>query len=88
MPVSADAGAVLGLDAFVEVPHQIVVKVVDTLVLVVAVVVELLFEPAEEALGGVVRRAGPWRSWNVSARGVRRCGSIRASGNGIPGPSG
>ena len=72
MPVSADAGAVLGLDAFVEVPHQIVVKVVDTLVLVVAVVVELLFGAPEEVLGGGFvgaaslgahgDRVSPWRS--------------------------
>ncbi len=48
LPVSADAGAVSGLDAFVAVPHQVAVKVVDefvdALVLVVPVVVELLFE--------------------------------------------
>lgn len=54
LPVSADAGAVLGFDAFVPVPDQVVVEVVDefvdALVLVVLVVVELLFEAAEEAL--------------------------------------
>lgn len=62
LPVSADAGAVLGFDAFVPVPDQVVVEVVDefvdALVLIVLVVVELLFEAAEEALGGgVVGRA-------------------------------
>lgn len=74
MPVSADADAVLGL-AFIAVPAQVAVKAVDefvdALVLVVAVVVELLFEPAEEALGGVIgatqplalmNRVSPWCS--------------------------
>ncbi len=55
--MSADADAVLGL-AFIAVPAKVAVKAVDefvdALVLVVAVVVELLFEPAEEALGGVI----------------------------------
>ena len=60
--MSADAGAVLGFDAFVPVPDQVGFEVVgefvDVLVLVVQVVVELLFEAAEEALGGgVVGRA-------------------------------
>ena len=62
LPVSADVGAVLGFDAFVPVPDQVGFEVVgefvDALVLVVQVVVELLFEAAEEALGGgVVGRA-------------------------------
>lgn len=50
----AYAHAVSGLDAFVAVPDQIVVEVVDellnALVLTVLVVVELLLKPAEEAL--------------------------------------
>ncbi len=62
LSVLEDAGAVLGFDAFVPVPDQVGFEVVDefvdALVLAVLVVVELLFEAAEEALGGsVVGRA-------------------------------
>ncbi len=56
--MSADAHPVLGLDAFVAVPHhvgfEVVAGLVDALLLSVPVVVELLFQSAEEPLGGRV----------------------------------
>lgn len=69
--MSADAHAVFGLDAFVAIPDQIgfqgVDEFVDAVVLMVLVVVELLLQSAEEALGGgVVRRAA------LGAHGTRQ----------------
>lgn len=68
--MSADAHAVFGLDAFVAIPAQIgfqgVDEFVDAVVLMVLVVVELLLQSAEEALGGGVRRAA------LGAHGTRQ----------------
>lgn len=55
LPVLADAHAFFSLDAFVAIPDQIwfegTDELVDAVTPVVLIVVELLFEPAEESLG-------------------------------------
>ena len=88
-----DAHAVFGLDALVAVPDHVLVEhrgeLVDRHAPEAPLVEELLLETAEEPLRGrIVRRNSPSRSSTGSARARCRCGSIPATGNGNPCPSG